>query len=123
MAVTVPVWLAWIMAAVVLNESFHQACVGELSTGNTDMRIKTDARLRELVPAPRSFEAGFTQPSPRLLSQVLSFLYCTSIAEIIKERTLSAKAGKSLHGSCSARQIASVGAGQFHPRWMDGLSK
>ena len=30
MAVTVPVWLAWIMAAVVLNESFHQACVGEL---------------------------------------------------------------------------------------------
>ena len=33
MAVTVPVWLAWIMAAVVLNESFHQACVGELSLG------------------------------------------------------------------------------------------
>ena len=31
MAVTVPVWLAWIMAAVVLNESFHQACVGELN--------------------------------------------------------------------------------------------
>ena len=30
MAVSVPVWLAWIMAAVVLNESFHQACVGEL---------------------------------------------------------------------------------------------
>jgi hypothetical protein len=30
MAVTVPVWLAWIMAAVILHDSFHSACLGEL---------------------------------------------------------------------------------------------
>ena len=40
MAVTVPVWLAWIMAAVVLNESFHQACVGELSLGRKHVTMR-----------------------------------------------------------------------------------
>ena len=29
MAVTVPVWLAWIMAAVILHDSFHSACMGK----------------------------------------------------------------------------------------------
>lgn len=28
MAVTVPVWLAWNMAALILHESFHAACLG-----------------------------------------------------------------------------------------------
>ena len=30
LAVSIPIWLAWIMASVVLHESFHAACVGEL---------------------------------------------------------------------------------------------
>jgi hypothetical protein len=29
MAVSIPIWLSWIMAAIVLNESFHPACVGK----------------------------------------------------------------------------------------------
>lgn len=28
MAVTIPIWLAWIMASVVLNETYHPACLG-----------------------------------------------------------------------------------------------
>jgi 7 transmembrane sweet-taste receptor of 3 GCPR len=30
MVVTVPVWLAWIMSAIVLHDSFHPACLGKL---------------------------------------------------------------------------------------------
>jgi len=32
MAVSVPVWLAWNMAALILHESFHPACLGKTTT-------------------------------------------------------------------------------------------
>lgn len=36
MAVTVPIWLAWTFAALVLNESFHPACEGNFYCGSTN---------------------------------------------------------------------------------------
>lgn len=29
LAISIPIWMAWIMASIVLHESFHSACVGK----------------------------------------------------------------------------------------------